>query len=231
MKILELFAGTGSVGKVALDLNWVKVALDINGEDHIDIQQDILTWNYKEAYRQGYFDVIWASFPCETFSTTKVSNIGRPCAKYGNKTWTKELIEKDIVEIGLPLLRKSEEIIDYFQPKAYFLENPATGCAKLYLKHRPMYVFDYCCFEWEWGYRKRTAIWTNVENVESRLCVPKSCKATYFCKETGRYRHIRTTDGGNRKKGTVGTTRDERYRIPAELIRYLFSHINKTKNG
>ncbi|AKU37421.1 ORF_006L [Scale drop disease virus] len=84
----------------------------------------------------------------------------------------------------------------------------------------------------KWGYRKRTAIWTNAQGLTSCTCVPSVCAETYFCPKTLRYRHFKTTDGGNKHKGTVGTTKQERYRIPPKLIHVLFSHvpINKT-NG
>ena len=45
MKILELFAGTGSVGKVAKELGHEVISLDRGME--ADIKTDILDWSYK----------------------------------------------------------------------------------------------------------------------------------------------------------------------------------------
>ena len=54
MKILELFGGTGSVGKVAKDFGFEVVSLDSKGAL---INTDILDWNYTD-YPVGYFDFI-----------------------------------------------------------------------------------------------------------------------------------------------------------------------------
>ena len=88
---------------------------------------------------------IWASPPCNTFSKMRLSNVGR----YGV---TMETIQQDISLIGLPILRRTEEIIDYFKPSLYFIENPQTGRMKDYID-RPYYDVDYCKYS-DWGMRK-----------------------------------------------------------------------------
>ena len=92
---------------------------------------NILEWDYKAAFSVGHFDIIWASPPCNTFSKMRLSNVGR----YGV---TMETIQQDISLIGLPILRRTEEIIDYFKPSLYFIENPQTGRMKDYID-RPYY--------------------------------------------------------------------------------------------
>ena len=62
MKLLELFAGTGSIGKVARILGIETVSLDRDME--ADIRIDIMDWDYQSAYEPGHFDIIWASPPC-----------------------------------------------------------------------------------------------------------------------------------------------------------------------
>ena len=57
MKLLELFSGTGSVGKVAKTLGWEVVSLDLK---NADINEDILEWDYKK-YEPNYFDMVFAS--------------------------------------------------------------------------------------------------------------------------------------------------------------------------
>ena len=58
MRILELFAGTGSVGKVFKECGLEVVLLDTDMD--ADIKTDIMHWNYR-TYELGYFDVVWAS--------------------------------------------------------------------------------------------------------------------------------------------------------------------------
>ena len=60
------------------------------------------------------------------------------------------------------LVLKTLEIIDYFNPEYWFIENPATSKMKdrPFMKDKPFYLVDYCMYS-DWGYRKRTRIWTN----------------------------------------------------------------------
>ena len=59
MKLLELFSGTKSVGKVAEQLGYEVTSVDLK---NADINCDIMNWNYT-VYESGHFDVIWASPP------------------------------------------------------------------------------------------------------------------------------------------------------------------------
>ena len=72
VRVLELFSGTGSVGKVCKQLDWEVVSLDI--DERADVVCDILKWDYK-TYDKDYFDVIWASPPCDNYSILNYSNI------------------------------------------------------------------------------------------------------------------------------------------------------------
>ena len=243
MRILELFSGTHSVGKVAENLGWEVVSLDLK---NADINTDILDWDYK-VYKPKHFDVIWASFPCDTFSNLRKTWIGRKLKCHNGEVCTEELLQKDIDEIGLPILRKSEEIIKYLKPDYYFMENPQTGLAKKYIK-KPFYDVDYCKYS-DWGYKKRTRIWTNLKNFSPKTC-EKDCE-NVIDNGNGRLVHrvsmgssktIRTEDGEIIKIKTKEQRilykdydnlipflkggckhRDERYRIPPKLIEELFA--------
>ena len=69
MRLLELFSGTCSVGKVAEKLGFEVVSLDIK---NADIECDIMDWDYT-TYEPKHFDVIWASPPCTEFSKAKTT--------------------------------------------------------------------------------------------------------------------------------------------------------------
>ena len=111
VRVVYGFSGTESVGKVARALGYEVVSLDLSDAT---ICCDIMEWDYKAAFSEGYFDMIWASPPCNTFSKMHHSNVGR----YGV---TMETIQRDISLNGLPMLRRTEEIIDYFKPPLYFI--------------------------------------------------------------------------------------------------------------
>ena len=207
MKVLELFSGTGSVGKVCKEKGWEVLSLDLKDAD---ININILEWDYKK-YNPGDFDIIWASPPCHTFSHLRKSWIGRKLKVHNGVICTKEMIQNDIDTIGLPILRKAEEIINYFKPKYYFIENPQNGRMKEYID-KPFYDVDYCKYA-DWGYRKKTRIWTNLENFKPKTC-NKDCNSILNGKHS---------DPLGCK--TSRQTLKEKYRIPPNLINELFINI------
>ena len=159
MRCLELFSGTGSVGTVLASKGYDVISVDISDKFHKPTHLvNILDWDYK-VYPPGHFDVIWASPPCETFSKCRNCWIGRKNRFFGDKIITKELLLEDEVKNGLPLLRKAQEIIAYFKPRRWIIENPAGGRMKNYITDAPKIV-DYCKYG-TFGYKKPTAIWTN----------------------------------------------------------------------
>jgi len=199
MKLLELFSGTHSVGKVAKELGYDVLSLDMDG--NADININILDWDYK-IYEPNYFDIVWASPPCNTFSNLRRSWIGRKLKYFGDEIVSAEMLDNDMLEVGVPILRRTEEIINYFNPDLYFMENPKTGKMKDFVE-RPYYDVDYCAYGFD--YRKPTRIWTNKENFNNLRC---SCV-------------------GNHKMG-IGQKRDrltlkDKYVIPPKLIYDLLS--------
>jgi site-specific DNA-cytosine methylase len=107
MKFLELFSGTGSVGTVAKRLHWHVVSLDLK---NADINCDILEWDYRQ-YPSGYFDFIWSSPPCIEYSIAKTTGIRK-------------------IDEANKIVLKILEIIEYFKPTVWFIENPQTGLLK-----------------------------------------------------------------------------------------------------
>ena len=93
MRLLDLYSGTHSVGKVARALGFEVVSLDLADAT---ICCDVRDWDYASVFPVGYFDVIWCSPPCEYFSHARFKNVGR----FGI---TRESIEADITNHGLPL--------------------------------------------------------------------------------------------------------------------------------
>ena len=219
MKVLELFSGTRSVGKICDELGWESVSVDLLlPADH---QCDIMDFDYKQ-YPKDTFDIVWASPPCHTFSKIQDSWIGRK-NKHG-EVISMETILQRIDKEGLPLLRKTQEIIKYFDPKYYLIENPGTSKMKNYLD-LPNYVVDYCMYS-DWGYRKRTRIWTNIEGFQAKTC-DKNCGNMIG---TLHKKNLANTDRKKRAAEDLGESvcnisREESYRIPPELIRDLFIEI------
>jgi hypothetical protein len=161
---------------------------------------NILKWDYRKDFKQHHFDLIVASPPCTEYSQAKT-------------TAPRNLIEAD------RLVVKALEIIYYFKPKAWWLENPKTGLLKTrdFMSEIPFVDVDYCQFS-DWGYQKPTRIWcsTNIARLQSLTCDNISCQ----CMEDtplGR-RHRERLGGNSIKFSTV-----KKYRVPENLIDYLLT--------
>ena len=187
MKLLELFSGTHSIGKVAKKYNINVVSLDRDigskcplGSDYESskhFKEDIMTFDYKQ-FEPNEFDIITASPVCLWWSNLRNTWIGRKLKAHGDKIITKEILEEDINNFGKPMVDKVYEIINYFNPKFYWIENPQTGKMKHYINEKyntPFFDVDYCKYS-NFGYQKRTRFWYNgLENFIPKLC-KKDCE-------------------------------------------------------
>ena len=150
MRLLELFAGTQSVGKIARELEMDVISLD--RDMPADISTDIMNWDYTQ-YPKGHFDVIWASPPCTEYSVAKTIGV------------------RDI-EGANEVVQQTLDILEHFVPKYWMIENPQTGLLKnqLCMYGMPFVDVDYC--KYGMPYRKRTRIWNNVFQWKPRaLCM------------------------------------------------------------
>ena len=160
MRTLELFAGTQSFSKAVTRQNPdnVAVTVDILPRFHPTHVADINTWDHT-IYPPNHFDVVWCSPPCEQYSRARTT--GGP---------------RDLVAADRNVAR-CLELIDYFQPRVWVLENPQTGLLPKRIAAiragLPFADADYCAYGKP--YRKRTRFWSNVP-FAFRLCSgPGTC--------------------------------------------------------
>ena len=147
MKLLELFAGSRSVGKVAEKLNFEVFSSDLNDFEGIDYAVDILDFDVKKVPFKP--DVIWASPPCTTYSICAISR-HRP----HNGKMSDFAIKSD------KIVMKTLEIIDYFKPKAWYIENPRGMLRKQkFMTGLPRTTVWYCTYGDTRA--KPTDIWSN----------------------------------------------------------------------
>ncbi len=158
--LLELFSGTGSIGRAFRARGWQVTSVDIDAKALPTICCDMLELEVEHVLEYGNVDLIWASPPCTHYS----------CARTNART-PRDLEGSDA------LVRKVLDLADQLCCY-YLLENPHSGL----LKSRPvvqglrMVVLDYC--RYGTAYRKRTGIWTNTDYEPRRpLCI-KDCAAS-----------------------------------------------------
>ena len=195
MKVLELFAGSRSVGKIAEQLGMEVFSSDLIEFDGIHYPISILDFDVTKVPFQP--DVIWASPPCTGFS---VAAIGHHWS--GGKG--AYIPKTETAKLGIELVRKTLEIINHFQPTYWFMENPRGVLRKLdVVKGLKKNSVTYCQYGDE--RMKPTDIWTN-----SDLWTPKPmCKNGDPC-------HVAAPRGS--RTGTQGRANAyERSKIPADL--------------
>lgn len=154
MKVLELFAGSRSVGKVAESIGYEVFSSDVNAFDGIDYAVDIMEFDVSKVPFKP--DIIWASPPCTYFS---VASIG--------KHWNKDNTPKSENALkGVAFVEKTIEIIKELKPKKWYIENPRGKLRKLpVVEAIPRTTVWYCRYGDTRA--KPTDIWTN--NLRSLL--------------------------------------------------------------
>lgn len=157
MKVLELFAGTRSIGKAFEDAGHevYSVEWDKNFEN-IDLYADILTVTAQDILDKfGYPDVIWASPDCTTFSIAAISHHRKKNIETGNLDPV-----SDYAKFCDKVDRHVLDLIADLKPKYWFIENPRGGMRKMtWMQGLPRYTVTYC----QYGDKrmKPTDIWTN----------------------------------------------------------------------
>ena len=191
-KILELFSGTKSVGKVAEQLGFDVVSLDLR---NADINCDILHWDYI-CFAPETFYFIWASPPCTEYSRAKTVGVRN-------------------IDHANQIVLKTLEIIHYFNPTYWVIENPQTGLLKnqYFMNDLPYNDVDYC--KYGMPYRKRTRLWNNIPTFTPLPLCKKDCNSMIGNK------HI---SGGQHDSNTT----KDLYVIPSDLILDI---LNSTRMG
>ena len=211
MKVLELFAGTRSIGKAFEKQGHEAYSIEWNKDfDNIDWYEDIGKITAQDIIdRFGHPDVIWASPDCATFSIAAISHHRRKNPETGNLDPISDYA-KFCDKVDQHVLQLIEEL----QPKYWFIENPRGGLRKMtWMQELPRYTLTYCKYETDKPISERrmkpTDIWTNHPNPNF---IPP-CKNGDPC-------HAPAPRGS--KTGTQGIKGSvDRSRIPDKLCEYI----------
>lgn len=157
MKVLELFAGTRSIGKAfeARGHEVYSVEWDKRFEN-IDLYKDIGELTATEITEKfGHPDVIWMSPDCTSFSIAAISHHRRKNPETGNLDPV-----SDYAKFCDKVDQHCLDLIKELKPKYWFIENPRGGMRKMsWMQGLPRYTVTYC----QYGDKrmKPTDIWTN----------------------------------------------------------------------
>lgn len=205
MRVLELFAGTRSIGKAfekhghkVYSIEWDK------GFENIDWYEDIGKITAQDIIdRFGRPDVIWASPDCTSFSVAAISHHRRKNPETGNLDPVSDYAKfcDNVDQHVLDLIRE-------LKPKYWFIENPRGGMRKMtWMQGLPRYTVTYC----QYGdtRMKPTDIWTN--HPDPKFKPP--CHNGDPCHEPAPRRSKTGTQG---LKGSI-----DRSRIPDKLCEHI----------
>lgn len=193
MKILELFAGTRSIGRAfekrghdVYSVEWDKKFPDI------DLYADIAGLTADDILQKfGRPDVIWASPDCATFSIAAISHHRRKNQETGNLDAVSDYA-KFCDSVDRNVLRLIQEL----KPRYWFIENPRGGMRKMtWMQGLPRYTVTYC--QYGDARMKPTDIWTNHPNPKFK----PPCKNGSLCHESAPRGSKTGTQG---LKGSVG---------------------------
>lgn len=202
LKVLELFAGTRSIGKEFEKRGHLVYSVELDRQhENIDWYEDVnaITANEIVEKMGGYPDVVWASPPCEKFS---VAAIGKHWIKGTNLPKTEDTKE------ALELLERTIKLIKDLNPKYFFIENPRGKMRKMdCVQEFDRHTVTYC--QYGDARMKPTDLWTNHPNPKFK----QPCKNGDPC-------HVPAPRGS--QTGTQGIkTYKDRSRIPKQLCNHI----------
>lgn len=204
MKVLELFAGTRSVGKVFESAGHEVFSVEWDeSHENIDWYKDIGEITAEDIIeRFGKPDVIWASPDCTTYSVAGIYHHRRR-EENGNLTPISDYA-KQCDEINKNVIK----LIKDLNPKYYYIENPRAALRKMdFMQDLNRHTVTYC----QYGdtRMKPTDIWTNHENPQFH----PPCKNGMPC-------HVSAPRGS--QTGTQGIKGKKlRSLIPVELCEHI----------
>lgn len=205
MKVLELFAGTRSIGKAFEEKGHQVFSVDWNKSfADIDLYIDIGKLTAKDIIDKfGHPNIIWASPDCTSYSVAGISHHRRK-----NKSTGELEPISDYARFCDKVNKHTVELIKKLNPKYWFIENPRGGLRKMgFMKGLPRYTVTYC--QYGDSRQKATDIFTNHPNPEFK----PPCKNGDKC-------HQAAPRGS--RTGTQGLKGSrERSRIPKLLCEHI----------
>lgn len=179
MKVLELFAGTRSIGKAFESAGHKVFSVEWDKKfENIDLYADILTVTASDIVeRFGLPDIVWASPDCTTFSIAAISHHRRKNPETGNldpvSDYAKfcDKVDRHVLDLVKELNRLRLE--NGMSPLIFFIENPVGAMRKMtWMQGLPRYTVTYCQYELDKPVNERrkkpTDIWTNHPNPQFR---------------------------------------------------------------
>lgn len=200
MKVLELYAGSRSIGKVAEKRGHTVFSVDIKEFEGIDLAADIEHLRPEDIPFKP--DVIWASPPCTTYSLAAISHHRDGV-----------IPKSDFAKKSDRLIKNTIALIEHWPDAIFYIENPMGMLRKMpFMATLPWAKITYCRYG---DHRmKPTLIWSN--NIRT-LYNPSGWIPRPPCHNNNPHCHHERAPRGS-KTGTQGLKGSyERSKIPEQL--------------
>ena len=212
-KLLELFAGTSSVGNVFKSHGWEVYTVDWDKQFDVTLHADIGSLTAEDCIELcgGRPDVIWISFPCETYSVAAMGHHRRKNQETGELDPITDAARESDTR-NKHVMRVLEEL----SPRYFFIENPRAGLRTMRFmldREREGFMVRYTTTYCQYGESrmKPTDLWTNHPN--PRIKPP--CRYGDPC-------HERAPRGSKCGTQAIKGARD-RARIPVRLCEHVYT--------
>ena len=207
MNILELFAGSRSIGKVGDKLGMNVFSVDWEKYEDIDLCIDVA--KLKKEDIPFVPDFVWASPDCTTYSIAAIST-------HRNNTEPKSEYAKKCDTTNQHFISLIKEWLEINPDMVFFIENPRGMLRKMpWMQEFKRHTIWYCVYGDERA--KPTDIWTN-----SDKWIPKP-----VCHNGNKECHHVPAPRGS-KTGTQGRKGSyERSKIPEKLCYEVLESLNK----
>lgn len=208
MKVLELFAGSRSIGKAAERQGCRVLSLDVEAFDGVQIVRSILDFNLDELASPPHF--IWASVVCTSYSMLAIRHHRRGT-----------LAISETARLGDQLTQKTLQIIREAEV-LFMIENPRAMLRKMpYMKGLDRRTVCYC--KYGDSRMKPTDLWSNMFY---SMVNPEGYQVRSMCYNNNKHCHHEASPrfstlkarGARRTGGTVMMKDSyERSKLPDQL--------------
>ena len=207
MNILELFAGSRSIGKVGDKLGMNVFSVDWEKYENIDLCIDVAKLKKEDV--PFVPDFVWASPDCTTYSIAAIST-------HRNNTEPKSEYAKKCDTTNQHFISLIKEWLEINPDMVFFIENPRGMLRKMpWMQEFKRHTIWYCVYGDERA--KPTDIWTN-----SDKWIPRP-----VCHNGNKECHHAPAPRGS-KTGTQGRKGSyERSKIPEKLCYEVLESLNK----
>ena len=208
MNLLELFAGSRSVGKVAEQQGFNVFSVDWQQFDGINLAIDIGQLQKEDI--PFIPDIVWASPDCTTYTIAAIST-------HRNGTEPKSEYAKKCDNVNQHFIKIINELLIVNRDMVFFIENPRGMLRKMpFMQQFKRHSIWYCQYGDDRA--KPTDIWTNSKTWQPR---PMCFNGNKDCHHQPAPRGSKTGTQG--RKGSY-----ERSKIPFELCKEIINSLKIT---